>query len=95
LAVLVAEAGFEDAGFGAGAENLHGDENEEDEEEPEAAEEEDETEDGDMAEEVDGVANAGVQAMGDELAGLRCNGEGAAELQAGDGDKEQAKDEEE
>ena len=95
MAVLVAEAGFEDAGFCAGAKDLHGDEDEEDEEKPEAAEEEDEAEDSDVAEEIDGIANAGVEAVSDELAGLRSDGEGAAELQAGDGDEEQAEEKEE
>jgi hypothetical protein len=94
-AVLVAERGFEDAGFGAGAEHLQGDEHEKDEEVVGAVEEEDEAEDGDVAKEVDGIAKAGVKAVGDELAGLRGDGERVAELEARDGDEQQAEEKEE
>jgi len=92
---LVAEAGFEDAGFGAGADDLQGDEHEKDEEVVGAVEEEDEAGNSDVAKEVDGIAKAGVEAVGDELAGLRSDGEGVAELEARDGDEQQAEEKEE
>jgi len=47
-----------------------------------------------VAEEVHGIAKAGVEAVSDELAGLRGDGEVAAELEAGDGDEEQAEEKE-
>ena len=60
FAVLIAEASFEDAGFGAGADDLQRDQDDEREEIGVIgfAEEEEEAEDCDRAEYVDGMANA-------------------------------------
>jgi hypothetical protein len=91
-AVLVAEAGFEDAGLGASAEDLQGNEDEKNEEVPRTVEKENEAEDPDVAKKVDGIANAGVQAVGDELARLRRDGERGAELDARDDNEHDAED---
>src|SRR5271168_701046 len=84
LAVSVAEALFEDAAFGAGAQDLHGNYDEEEPRVLRAVEVEQQASEEKDAEDVDGVANAGVDAGGDEFVGLGTNGEGVAELQAGD-----------
>lgn len=47
-----------------------------------------------MAKEVDGVAKARIEAAGNELAGLRSDGERIAELEAGNSDEKNAEDQE-
>jgi len=71
LAVFVAKVGFEDAGFGASAQDLHGEEEEKSEQVVRLVEKKDESGESQEAEEINRVANAGIEAMGDELAGLR------------------------
>lgn len=92
MAVLVAEMGFEDVGFGACAEDLQGNDEEKGEQVIELVEKEDESEEDKGAEDVYGIANAGIEAMGDEFARLRRQGEGFAELYASDGEEQQAEE---
>src|SRR5579859_3958419 len=92
LAVGVAETGFEDAGFGAGAQDLQGNDDEKGEQVVRPVEKEDESEQNQSAENVNGIANAGIEAMRDELARLRREGERFAELDTSDGQERQAED---
>lgn len=86
---MVAEVVFEDARFGTSADDLEGDDHEENEQEVGAIEAEDDSEDGDRAKNINGIADAGIEAVRDELAGFRRDGKRIAELDASDGPKKQ------
>lgn len=87
MEIFVTEFGFEDLRFAAGTRDLHGDENEEDTESERLIDEEKNAGDGETAEEVDGIANARIEAARYERVGLRADGEGGAELDAGEDEK--------
>jgi hypothetical protein len=95
LAVLVAEGGFEDGGFFTGSEGLEGDGGDEDGDGPPGAYDEGEAGEGEFGEDVDGVADAGVDAVCDKGSGLGGEGESAAELVAGEGDQGEGREAEE
>jgi hypothetical protein len=95
LAVLVAEAFFEDASFGARAEELQRENDEEKQKEIGIPEKQEQADQEEGRENVDGVADAGVDPVSDELPGLWRKGEGVAELDARDGQRDQRGDHEE
>jgi hypothetical protein len=71
LAVGVAEVGLQDLGFAAGADDLQGDYWKKDQEKAGMVQVEDEAGDEEEAEDVDGVANAGIESVGDQGGGSR------------------------
>ncbi len=92
LEVLIAKASFENAGFRAGANDLERNDDEKSEEVVGLIQEEEQADDNHRAEDVDGIADAGVEAVGDELACLRGDGKRIAELEAGYGDEQEAEE---
>ena len=93
-AVLVAEMLFENARFGAGANDLQGDDDEKKEQEIRAVEEKDKSEDSDRPKNINWIAKARIEAAGDETTSFRSDGERVTELNAGDGQEKETNSEE-
>src|SRR4051794_13143632 len=88
VAVLLSEPLFEDARFGAGTKPLDGnDDGEKYQRAERMVQVEQEAGDGGRAEDIDGIADLGVDAGGDELARLRRDGKIGAELDSRDGEQ--------
>lgn len=84
LAVFVGEGLLQDAGFGARAKPLQGNEHDEQQKQIRNADKQEQPDQQDCRKNVDGVADAGIDAVGNELARLRCQREGFAKLGARD-----------
>ena len=82
LAVGSAELLFEDSLFIADAAELQRNEDEEEEQEDGLSGPEKEARDGERSEEINGIADAGVESGGDERGGFGADAEGASELDA-------------
>jgi hypothetical protein len=95
LAVLVAKVFFENASFGARAEELQRKNDEEKQKEIGIPEKEEQADQEERGENVNGVADARVDPVRDQLPGLRRKGEGVAELDAGHRQRDQRGDHEE
>jgi hypothetical protein len=87
--VLVAEFRFEHLCLFAAAVDLQRDEDCKDEQEPGLGGEEDDAQDHEAAEDVNGVANAGIEAGGYQNGGFGLNAECAAELEPRNNEEQQ------
>lgn len=92
LAVGVAEAGFQDAGLGASSDDLERYEDQENPEKKWAVQVEKQAGNGQGGKDVHRIANFAVDAVSDQNAGLRGEGERIAQLIAGKGDKNESAD---
>lgn len=92
LAVRVAEAGFQDAGLGASPDDLERDEDQENPEKKWAVQVEKQASNGQGRKDVHRIANFGIDAVSDQSAGLRGEGERIAELIAGESDENESAD---
>ena len=79
-AVGVAEGFFEDLGFLAEADHLHGNEDQEEQEEPGIAGVNEESGDHHAAKQINRIADFGVQPVRNQGFGLGANGEGFPQL---------------
>src|SRR4051794_17417190 len=81
--VFFAKCGFENCRFPARTHDLHWDDEDEREQQPPGGNEHRETQEKEAAEDVDGIADARVQAGRDQTRGPGANGKRAAQLDAG------------
>src|SRR5579875_2436120 len=71
--VFFAECGFEHGGFPAGTDDLHGDDDDQQKQEPPGGNEHGESEKEKAAENIDGIADTGIEPGGDQAGGLGAN----------------------
>ncbi len=86
--IFVAETRFEDPSFGTGAGDLENEDGHEKKEKKRTLEEEKEPRGNECAKKIDGIANARIEAAGDELSGLGRHEKGIAKLDARDGQED-------
>ena len=86
MAIAVAEMLFQDAGLFAGAEYLQRDDDGETPEKLWSVEEEGQPSQQECPENVDGIANFCIDAVGDQSGGFGADGEGVPQLEAGYGE---------